>query len=891
MAADLSARLDRLRWHKLALTLVCTRAVPHRQEHALAVFEAIVKSVSARESAGKVVFRVKDRDCRAMRLEAGTQFRLEILFFGVESSRVADWLSALKAYLAEGERNFRLAGEETIETCGLPAAQTCPDDEACLEFLTPFSFGRAVPRGGVSAEQDEERERSLRKWRRTALSREQFLAALARRVEALFGLHLNLEHVAPALRVLPWFWEYIQFPHHSKSTRGTRQYLNGCIGRLYVRGAAPLFPLLRLCEEVNIGGSLAFGMGHFRLLTPAPPFFAHRLPDEEQLLRVIERVGARHEHAAEELAAEGVSALEPEALAKTLAEELRNGVYRPLPGRAILASGHGRAPRLFEELAFKDLAVQQALYDLLDPVIDRMLEPESVGFRKGCSRQLVAARIEALLQEGYRYAWRADVEDFFPSVDHGRLEALLRANLPLADAPVIDLVMLCVRAGFLYQGVEHVRARGLAQGAPLSSLLSNLYLDEFDEILQARGAKMVRYVDDILVLSRTREEAEDVERLAADVLHRLGLRFNAEKTAVHAVEAGFTFLGMSFGPDADSHAHAELTVAVEKPLYLVKPNLFLGVNGEALELRHYGKLEEVIPFRRISAIIVIGHAALSTAVVNKCVQYNIPITFTLSARGDRATTFAPDSREYYSLAARQAARYMSMTDVERLAIAKDIVAAKLRNYITLFKKRYRQGSAEIVNELERMAHEVHGAASLEAVRGMEGNAARMTFLRWATLIEEPAFRFERRERKRPDRINSLLNFGYYLLFARMNGTLRALGLNPYLGYLHDEGDRYESLTYDLMEPFRARVDHLLLSLIHWKTITAAHFEEKEDGQRLTREGIGLFVGQFETELVRKPKAGGLTLGEAIYAQCRNMQRFLCEERPLVLYCWRSEKDS
>ena len=604
---------------------------------------------------------------------------------------------------------------------------------------------------------------------------------------------------------------------------------------------------------------------------------------------MVERVTDRHEQAAAELASQGVSELDTKSFAAALSAELRNGSYRPLPSRATLAVAPGKTPRMFEELSFKDLVVQQALFDTLYPVIDKLLEPESVAYRNGHSRQFVAARIEACLRDGYRHVLRADIEDFYPTVDHVRLERVLRAILPLADGPVVDLIMRGVRSGFLHHGIEHPRERGLAQGAPLSNLLSNLYLDEFDERVRTPDLRLVRYADDFVIFVKTGVEVEHVKRQVKNILGELGLQLNADKTRAVSAEQGFSFLGMHFGAGGESHAQAELTVPVEKPLYIVESDMFLGINGEAMELRRHGKLREVVPLRRISEIVLLGRASLSSMVVAKCVQYNIPLTFTLSSRSFRATTFSPDSSAFHARAHRQAQRYESLNHVERLAIAKDLVAAKIGNYTTLFRKRYRKGTADFIADLERRAAAVHKASSLDALRGMEGDIAKHVFAGWTGYIENPDFHYTKRLKKRPDRINSLLNFGYYCLFARINGTLRSLGINPYLGFLHDQEDRYETLTYDLMELFRACIDHHLLTLINLKSIRAGHFNDTERGQRLTSEGIGIVIRQFETALARKPASGGLALGEAIYAQCLNLQRYLCDGQPLALYRWREDK--
>lgn len=138
----------------------------------------------------------------------------------------------------------------------------------------------------------------------------------------------------------------------------------------------------------------------------------------------------------------------------------------------------------------------------------------------------------------------------------------------------------------------------------------------------------------------------------------------------------------------------------------------------------------------------------------------------------------------------------------------------------------------------------------------------------------------------PDAINSVLNLCYYLLFTRLNATIRAVGLNPFLGFLHEPTDRYESLVYDMEELFRARIDRLVLRLINLQTITEADFTVTERGHWLTAEARRRVLLQFEREMTTPGRAGGVALGEAIHAQAVSLREYFVADRPLQLFVWR-----
>ncbi|MFM8442832.1 MAG: CRISPR-associated endonuclease Cas1 [Methylococcus sp.] len=145
--------------------------------------------------------------------------------------------------------------------------------------------------------------------------------------------------------------------------------------------------------------------------------------------------------------------------------------------------------------------------------------------------------------------------------------------------------------------------------------------------------------------------------------------------------------------------------------------------------------------------------------------------------------------------------------------------------------------------------------------------------------------FQRRDRRSPDPMNGLFNFGYYLLFTRLNTLVRAAGLNPYLGFLHDGDDDYESLVCDIEELFRAPVDRLLLSLVNLRVIRAEDFRKTASGPRLRPDAVSRFLLHFEDML--HAVVGGVTLLGAMEAQVEAFRRYVTGEQPLWFYRYRS----
>lgn len=176
---------------------------------------------------------------------------------------------------------------------------------------------------------------------------------------------------------------------------------------------------------------------------------------------------------------------------------------------------------------------------------------------------------------------------------------------------------------------------------------------------------------------------------------------------------------------------------------------------------------------------------------------------------------------------------------------------------------------------------IYQAGNLNEVRGYEGSTAKKIYQRLNDYIEDASSHITKRDRKNPDRINSLLNFGYYLLFSRINATVRAAGLNPYLGFLHNPEDNYESFVCDIEELFRPRIDRL----INLKAITKEDFTETERGFYLKKETVKSFLNQYEAEMERKNTKNTLSLKESIYVQTAIFKNYVLENKSLTFYTW------
>ncbi|HJU39826.1 MAG TPA: CRISPR-associated endonuclease Cas1, partial [Tahibacter sp.] len=628
-----------------------------------------------------------------------------------------------------------------------------------------------------------------------------------------------------------------------------------------------------------------FGLGCFRLLHRSRPMIASRLAEPGLLRNALEHVLDNHDAAQAELASVSPSPFDPMRWCVDLAGSIAGGRFDPGSYDAIdLPKPHGGTRRV-EQPGLAALVVATHVQRLLEAPLDRQFEPQSYGFRKGRSREDAAGAIDAALADGYRWLIETDIADFFGTIDRTVLERRLRDALVRADAAAVDLAMLLVAAPFRVDGALHARQHGIPQGLPLSPLLANLYLDPLDEWLAARDVRVVRYADDLVVLCRTEEQASALLAALAGEVAGLHLSLAPDKTRVARAAEGFEFLGFRF-PRVDGEA--QWRVPLRRALHVVEPYCSLGVRGDAVEIRQSGRLRDLVPLRRLDRILLHAPAVLSTALIRRASSQREPVAIAASsARDGEAMLLTPVAAEDFDIAHRQAVRYDAMSEAARDAIAREWVAAKIENCAAFLGTRYRSGLNERLRQLRALAESVHAAATIDTVRGVEGAAARIVFAEINAQIGVPEFRFRRRERSEPDRMNPLFNFGYYLLFQYIQLELRGLGLNPYLGFLHraTTGKRYESLVCDVQEPFRCHVDRLLLRLVNLKVVRPEHVDITATPPHIDRAALRAIVEHFERELGARPARVGLSLGDAITAQCMNLRDFLCDGRSFYAYRW------
>ena len=230
-----------------------------------------------------------------------------------------------------------------------------------------------------------------------------------------------------------------------------------------------------------------------------------------------------------------------------LHEALKTGRYRPQAVRRqwIPKPGKPGEKRPLGIPTVNDRVAQTALRNVLEPIFEREFAEHSYGFRPNRDCKDALRRVGNLLTAGHRYVLDADIKGYFDHIPHERL--MRRVEERVADRSVLELIRQYLNQGVMDGAEQWTPEEGTPQGAVISPLLANLYLNPLDHAMAQQGYEMVRYADDFVILCRTEEEAREARRLVEEWMKAHSLTLHPEKTRIvdHSRE-GFDFLGYHF---------------------------------------------------------------------------------------------------------------------------------------------------------------------------------------------------------------------------------------------------------------------------------------------------------------------------------------------------------
>jgi len=229
-------------------------------------------------------------------------------------------------------------------------------------------------------------------------------------------------------------------------------------------------------------------------------------------------------------------------------EHLKSGTYQPKAVKRVrIAKAGSQQTRPLGIPTVTDRVVQQAVRLVLEPIYEHRFAEHSYGFRPGRSCHDALRRVNGQLADGYTHVVDIDVKGYFDTIDQERLMKLLKEDV--SDGVLLMVIERFLKAGVLEDGVWQSSETGTPQGGVISPLLSNLYLDELDHLMEAKGYAMTRYADDMVILCKSAHEAEEALQNVSKWMTEASLSLHPQKTKtvnIGEVGAYFDFLGYRF---------------------------------------------------------------------------------------------------------------------------------------------------------------------------------------------------------------------------------------------------------------------------------------------------------------------------------------------------------
>jgi RNA-directed DNA polymerase len=236
---------------------------------------------------------------------------------------------------------------------------------------------------------------------------------------------------------------------------------------------------------------------------------------------------------------------EVEANLQRLSEQLRTGEYQPKVIRRTYIRKLDGTMRPLGIPTVGDRIVQGAVRHAIEPIFEKEFAQHSYGFRPGRGCKDGLRRVDALLKSGYRYVVDADLKSYFDTIPHDLL--MKQIGKRVADGRVLKLIESFLEAKIMEGLDQWTPSAGSPQGAVLSPLLSNIYLNPLDHLMAGKGYEMVRYADDFVILCQSKEDAQRALAEVQQWTAQAGLTLHPDKTRlIDTASDSFEFLGFRF---------------------------------------------------------------------------------------------------------------------------------------------------------------------------------------------------------------------------------------------------------------------------------------------------------------------------------------------------------
>ncbi len=538
---------------------------------------------------------------------------------------------------------------------------------------------------------------------------------------------------------------------------------------------------------------------------------------------------------------------------------LATNIYQPHPFVEFNINTNGKE-RTLHIPAVEDRIVARAILTATTPIIDPLLGGSAFGYRPGLGVADAVQTIVEARETGLRWVLRTDVDECFPTLPPQI--AFKRFEKAVADSKISAVVQQLLNRTVANGKLNGKILPGLPLGCPLSPILMNLVLVDLDDALNEAGFTVIRYADDIVVLGDSRQDLEDAMRFGQRLLRKFDMRLGEDKTEIMTFDDGFAFLGEDFGPKYPPFLPLQHVPNPEdRVLYIGAQTARLRISKGRLIVEEGDKKKVTkildVPSSQVTRIVVFGSVGVSAGVRSWAAYHGIDIVLA-SRRGAYIGSIVGSQTSPH------AARLMAQVNIQgsdhQVRLSREIVRAKIQKQIVVLQRFGKRCSEEYINTAVTRMRTYMGmlddAQTLDEVRGLEGAAAKEYFLAYGSLFPKDLV-FTKRSRRPPkDVANAALSFLYTVLLSECITAVRAAGMEPTLGVLHNPQEKRPSLALDLLEELRPLVvDQVVLSAARRKLLSSQHSRKDEGrpGVLLTKKGREQILNAYEARMLQVVK--------------------------------------
>lgn len=586
-----------------------------------------------------------------------------------------------------------------------------------------------------------------------------------------------------------------------------------------------------------------------------------------------------------------------------LRTSIMDGTYRPgLVQEVDLINQKGKI-RTISKLITVDRLILRAIHQVLYDEFAPLFSPNSYAYQENKGIAVAVRQAADYVETGFVYTVDIDIENYFDSIPHFKMGALLQ-KFGL-DHMTNNLIQKFLNCSIVRDFEISRKETGLVQGSPLSPLLSNLYLHEADLFFTECGFTFCRYADDIKLFAKSFEEGLELFSQAKHFLEsELHLRLHAQKSGVFpALER--VYLGYRF------YSFPNGKIEIKKESRNTKVNIYnwrsssiQKISGEyhliadgILTQKDYSLLFEnpekkmYLPIESTECLNLYSNIIFSGDFFRFAAQNNLLLNF-FDKYGEYQGAFLPSRLSAASsLSMQQSLVYAD--PAKRLELANQFALAAAHNIRENLKYYSKHNDSDHLHrsmeEITAMMQEEKLAKNVSELMLLEGRIREIYYTCLNDILPYDDFLFTKRSRRPPeDPLNSLISFGNTVLYRRIAKEIYKSRLDIRIGFLHAANRRYESLNLDISEIFRpVIVEKVIFSLINKHMIgEKLHFDTLDNGAvYLNNEGKKIFITEFEDKMSQRMKieSGTISYVELIRAEIQKLTRYFDKGEPYKAY--------